>query len=129
MRGLTSDFEILRGDFARILFDATRGTCEYRFGTVVMGIEDHDDGICATFADGTTEAFAFVICADGLGSPTRDIALAAQTRMRYLGAQCGIAVAHAVERFFGSAPPQALLTPGAAARARRIPEDFTLPAY
>lgn len=84
--GLTSDFEILRGDFARILFDATSGTCEYRFGTSVSGLEEIENGVRATFANGTAEDFALVICADGVSSPTRDLALAAETRMRYLGA-------------------------------------------
>ncbi|WP_402718335.1 FAD-dependent monooxygenase [Janthinobacterium rivuli] len=84
--GLTYDFEILRGDFARILFDATRGTCDYRFGTSVSGVEEIENGVRATFANGTAEDFALVICADGVSSPTRDLALAAETRMRYLGA-------------------------------------------
>ncbi|WP_425254526.1 FAD-dependent monooxygenase [Janthinobacterium sp. NFX145] len=84
--GLTCDFEILRGDFARILFDATSGTCEYRFGTSVSGVEEIENGVRATFADGTAEDFELVICADGVSSPTRDLALAAETRMRYLGA-------------------------------------------
>ncbi|MGK5004794.1 FAD-dependent monooxygenase [Janthinobacterium sp. LB2P70] len=84
--GLTSDFEILRGDFARILFDATHGTCEYRFGTSVSGVDEIENGVRATFANGTTEDFALVICADGVSSPTRELTLAAETRMRYLGA-------------------------------------------
>lgn len=84
--GLTSDFEILRGDFARILFDATGSTCEYRFGTSVSGIEELEDGVRATFADGSAEEFALLICADGVNSSTRDLALADATRMRYLGA-------------------------------------------
>ncbi|MDZ5636943.1 FAD-dependent monooxygenase [Janthinobacterium sp. GMG1] len=84
--GLTCDFEILRGDFARILFDATHGTCEYRFGTSVSGVEEIENGVRATFANGTAEDFELVICADGVSSPTRDLALAAETRMRYLGA-------------------------------------------
>ena len=83
---LTSDFEILRGDFARVLFDATRSTCEYRFGTSVVGMEEREDNVCATFADGSTEEFELVICADGLSSSTRDLALAQETRLRYLGA-------------------------------------------
>lgn len=83
---LTSDFEILRGDFARVLFDATRATCEYRFGTCVTGIEEMDDGVRATFADGSAEQFELIICADGLSSSTRDLALAAETRLRYLDA-------------------------------------------
>lgn len=84
--GLTSDFEILRGDFARILFDSTRGACEYRFGTSVTALEERDDGVRVTFANGAVEEFAMVICADGVGSSTRALALAEQTRLRYLGA-------------------------------------------
>jgi len=84
--GLTSDFEILRGDFARVLFDATRSTCEYRFGTSVQGIEEIEEGVRATFFDGSTEVFALVICADGMSSSTRELVLAQETRLRYLGA-------------------------------------------
>ncbi len=84
--GLTSDFEILRGDFARVLFDATRETCEYRFGTSVVGLDEGGDGVRATFADGSAETFEMVIGADGVNSSTRALVLAEQTRMRYLGA-------------------------------------------
>lgn len=83
---LTSDFEILRGDFARILFDATRDACEYRFGTSVDSIEELADGVCVTFAGGATEEFELVICADGMSSSTRDLVLVEETRLRYLGA-------------------------------------------
>ncbi|GLU33439.1 FAD-dependent monooxygenase [Trinickia caryophylli] len=83
---LTSDFEILRGDFARVLFDATRSTCEYRFGTSVRSIEEREDGVRATFVDGSAEEFELMICADGLNSSTRDLVLAEETRLRYLGA-------------------------------------------
>lgn len=83
---LTSDFEILRGDFARVLFDATRSTSEYRFGTSVSGLEEMGDGVRATFDDGSTEEFELVICADGVSSSTRSLALAQETRLRYLGA-------------------------------------------
>lgn len=83
---LTSDFEILRGEFARVLFDATRSTAEYRFGHSVSDLEELEDGVRATFVDGSTEEFELVICADGLSSSTRDLALVQETRMRYLGA-------------------------------------------
>ncbi|GAA0741563.1 FAD-dependent oxidoreductase [Ideonella azotifigens] len=83
---LTSDFEILRGDFARVLFDATRHTSEYRFGTHVTGLEETGDGVRVIFDDGATEAFELVICADGMSSSTRSLALAEETRLRYLGA-------------------------------------------
>ncbi|ODP33049.1 FAD-dependent monooxygenase [Pandoraea sp. ISTKB] len=84
--GLTSEFEILRGDFARVLFDATHGACEYRFGASVSDIEDVEDGVRATFADGSREEFALVICAEGIRSSTRDLVLAEETKLRYLGA-------------------------------------------
>ncbi|MDH0867645.1 FAD-dependent monooxygenase [Mitsuaria sp. GD03876] len=84
--GLTSDFEILRGDFARLLFDSTRAHCEYRFGRSVLALEDLDDGVRVTFDDGGTETFELVICADGMHSSTRALRLAGQTRMRDLGA-------------------------------------------
>jgi 2-polyprenyl-6-methoxyphenol hydroxylase-like FAD-dependent oxidoreductase len=83
---LTSDFEILRGDFAQILFEATRDDIEYRFGTYVTGLEEKDGCISATFANGQVEDFAFVICAEGMSSSTRDMVLAEETHFRYLGA-------------------------------------------
>ncbi|WP_431260592.1 FAD-dependent monooxygenase [Roseateles chitinivorans] len=83
---LTSDFEILRGDFARLLFEATRDSCEYRFGRHVTDIVDGDEGALVIFDDGTREAFSLVICAEGLSSSTRSLKLEAQTRMRHLGA-------------------------------------------
>ncbi len=83
---LTSDFEILRGDFAHLLFDATRGSCEYRFGTFVTGLVDIDEGMRVTFNDGKTEDFELVICAEGMSSSTRGLVLAEETRFRYLGA-------------------------------------------
>jgi len=83
---LTSDFEILRGDFARVLFDATKDDCEYRLGTSVTDLVDNGAAISATFANGEVEAFGLVICAEGVSSSTRNLVLAKQTRFRYLGA-------------------------------------------
>jgi 2-polyprenyl-6-methoxyphenol hydroxylase-like FAD-dependent oxidoreductase len=49
---LTSDFEILRGDFAQLLFEATRDACEYRFGTYGTRLEERGAGVTVTFDDG-----------------------------------------------------------------------------
>jgi 2-polyprenyl-6-methoxyphenol hydroxylase and related FAD-dependent oxidoreductases len=84
--GLTADFEILRGDFARILFDTVKDTCEYRFGRSVAELEEAGDGMVVTFDDGVVEAFELVICAEGIGSSTRDRYMHEITRFRYLGA-------------------------------------------
>ncbi len=83
---LTNDFEILRGDFAQILFESTKDHCEYRFGRCVTAFEEKQDGVSVTFDDGETEDFELVICAEGISSSTRDMVMAAQTRFHYLGA-------------------------------------------
>jgi hypothetical protein len=41
----------------------------------------------------------------------------------------GIAIARILQRMFGSALVQKLLTPNPAARARNIEKDFALPIY
>lgn len=84
--GLTSDFEILRGDFAKVLFEATKDDCEYRFGRFVTGLDDKGDCISVTFDNGENEEFELVVCAEGINSSTRDLVLATETDFRYLGA-------------------------------------------
>jgi len=83
---LTNDYEILRGDFAQVLFDATKDKCEYRFGRFVTALDENEEGVSATFDNGETEDFELVICAEGMNSPTRTMVLGAQTRFRDLGA-------------------------------------------
>jgi 2-polyprenyl-6-methoxyphenol hydroxylase-like FAD-dependent oxidoreductase len=48
-------------------------------------------------------------------------------RLMHVQTPFGIAVARVLQRFFGSAPMQRLLTPSAARRARQVEEDFVLP--
>lgn len=84
---LTADYEILRGDLASVLFDATREDCDYRFATAVAALDDTPDGIHATFTDGRAETFGAVICAEGIGSATRGMMLGAEISFRHLGAQ------------------------------------------
>ncbi|MDZ7884214.1 MAG: FAD-dependent monooxygenase [Mycobacterium sp.] len=83
---LTSDFEILRGDFAQVLFESTKDNCEYRFGRYVTALDEKKDGISATFDNGETGEFELVICAEGMNSSTRGMVMAAHTHFSYLGA-------------------------------------------
>ncbi|MGV0852508.1 FAD-dependent monooxygenase [Mycolicibacterium phlei] len=73
--GLVSKLEILRGDLVDVLFQATRDTTEYRFGTTVAGIEqdieEDSDGVTATLSDGTTVRADLVVGADGPHSAVR----------------------------------------------------------
>ncbi len=82
---LTSAYEILRGDLARILCDETEDGCDYRFGTTIKALKQQDDGVSVTFNDGSTEEFDLVISAEGVGSATRKLVMNDAIRFKYLG--------------------------------------------
>ncbi len=68
------DTEILRGDLARILHDATRSHTEYVFGDWITGLDQRPDGVEVTFAHGAPRRFDLVVGADGLHSGVRALA-------------------------------------------------------
>lgn len=82
---LTSSYEILRGDLAGILYDETKDCCDYRFGTTITALKQHDDGASVTFNDRSIEKFDLVISAEGVGSSTRGLVMEDGIRFRYLG--------------------------------------------
>jgi 2-polyprenyl-6-methoxyphenol hydroxylase-like FAD-dependent oxidoreductase len=63
--------EIMRGDLARILYEATRGDVTYTFGTTIEQLLEHAGGVDATLSDGTTATYDLVVGADGLHSGVR----------------------------------------------------------
>ncbi|WP_204295526.1 FAD-dependent monooxygenase [Actinoplanes campanulatus] len=83
------DLEIMRGDLGRILFDATAGDVDYRFGDAIAGLADGPDGVEVTFSSGARAVFAFVVGADGLHSATRRRVLG-ETPLSHLGAYISI---------------------------------------
>jgi len=68
------DIEILRGDLARVLHEATRARVRYRFGDSITALEQHDRGVDVTFASGDTATFDLVVGADGVHSQVRALA-------------------------------------------------------
>ena len=82
--GPTAEMEILRGDLARLLYDAARGHAGYRFGDHVAAIDD--DGAKATvrFAGGAVEDFDAVVVAEGVGSRTRELVFAGENAPRWM---------------------------------------------
>ncbi|MEU5237553.1 FAD-dependent monooxygenase [Streptomyces lydicus] len=68
------DIEILRGDLARILYDATRQHTEYVFGDSVTSLAEDAHGVTVSFEHGAPRRFDLVIGADGLHSTTRRLA-------------------------------------------------------
>ncbi|WP_061289570.1 FAD-dependent monooxygenase [Herbidospora cretacea] len=68
------DVEIMRGDLARILHDATRDDVEYLFDDSVTALEETADGVRVTFENGPARTFDLVVGADGLHSNVRALA-------------------------------------------------------
>src|SRR5690348_5913647 len=66
--GMVAEIEIMRGNLARILYDATRDDTEYLFSDRITGLAEDGDGVKVTFAGGTVRRFDMVVGADGLHS-------------------------------------------------------------
>jgi 2-polyprenyl-6-methoxyphenol hydroxylase-like FAD-dependent oxidoreductase len=70
------DVEILRGDLARILYQATQDGTEYLFGESITGLDQRADGVHVTFSRADPRVFDLVIGGDGLHSAVRGLAFA-----------------------------------------------------
>ncbi|GAA5162125.1 FAD-dependent monooxygenase [Pseudonocardia eucalypti] len=78
--------EIMRGELAAILHEATQDRARYLFGDSITAIDDHDEDIEVTFEHAPPERFDLVIGADGLHSNVRRLAFGDESAFRhYLG--------------------------------------------
>ncbi|MFI8962726.1 FAD-dependent monooxygenase [Streptomyces sp. NPDC053493] len=85
------DLEILRGDLARVLHDATKDDTEYVFGDSVTSLTEDADGVDVTFERGAPRRFDLVVGADGLHSLTRRLTFGPEERfVRHLGVYCAV---------------------------------------
>ncbi|GAA2339429.1 FAD-dependent monooxygenase [Streptomyces cuspidosporus] len=85
------DLEVLRGDLARILYDATKEHTEYVFGDSITSLTEDPDGVTVTFERSAPRRFDLVIGADGLHSNTRRLAFGPEERfVKHLGVHCAI---------------------------------------
>jgi 2-polyprenyl-6-methoxyphenol hydroxylase-like FAD-dependent oxidoreductase len=75
LQSFTTDYEIMRGDLCRMLYNATKDRVKYVFGNHVANLQQHDDAVAVTFSDGTMDQFDLVVGADGQGSRTRKMIL------------------------------------------------------
>jgi 2-polyprenyl-6-methoxyphenol hydroxylase-like FAD-dependent oxidoreductase len=65
------DVEILRGDLAGILYQATRESTEYLFGDSITRLDERSGGVHVWFEHAEPRTFSLVIGADGLHSNVR----------------------------------------------------------
>ena len=71
----TADIEILRGQLAQALYEATKDSAEYVFGDQISRMDEQSDSVRVDFSSGTlSQEFDLVIVADGQNSSTRDLA-------------------------------------------------------
>jgi 2-polyprenyl-6-methoxyphenol hydroxylase-like FAD-dependent oxidoreductase len=72
--GFTSgDLEIMRGDLAEILYEASRQDTEYIFDDSITNITEDEAGVSVTFSSGKSRRFDLVAGADGLHSNVRSL--------------------------------------------------------
>lgn len=71
---MTSEFEILRADLARVFADALPNDVEMVYGDYVNAIEQRDNKVFVNYANGRAPAnYDLVIGADGISSRTRSL--------------------------------------------------------
>jgi 2-polyprenyl-6-methoxyphenol hydroxylase-like FAD-dependent oxidoreductase len=72
--GIISEIEILRGDLADVLRQATLPGTEYIYDDTVTGIVQDEDGVTVTFDKTAPRRFGLVLGADGVHSAVRSVA-------------------------------------------------------
>ncbi|MFH8410945.1 FAD-dependent monooxygenase [Streptomyces sp. NPDC018019] len=72
--GIVSEIEILRGDLARLLYEATPPDTEYLFDDTITEIDQDADAVTVTFEKAAPRRFGLVIGADGPHSVVRALA-------------------------------------------------------
>lgn len=83
-QSLTSEYEIMRGDMVRILYDVTKDNVKYIFGKNVEHFEQDENQVFVTFSDGTSDSFDILVGADGQGSYTRKTIMPTNSAEPYL---------------------------------------------
>lgn len=76
--GIISEIEVLRGDLAQVLADASTGA-EYVFGDSVTALEEDADGVTVGFERSAPRRFDLVVGADGSHSVVRALAFGPET--------------------------------------------------
>lgn len=83
--------EIMRGELAAILQDATADRVEYRFGDSISALTEDEAGVEVTFDSGGTGRFDLVIGADGLHSTVRRLVFGPEAELaHHLGAYLAV---------------------------------------
>ncbi|MEV5965119.1 FAD-dependent monooxygenase [Kribbella sp. NPDC051952] len=84
--GPVAEIEILRGDLAKILYDATAADVEYLYGDSVDALDQDTSGVQVRFTSGRQRRFDLVVGADGVHSRVRRLAFGPEEQfVQHLG--------------------------------------------
>ena len=75
LQGFSTDHEIMRGDFCRIVYDAINGWAKFVFGKTVQSFEQKEGCVEVLYSSGGKEEFDLIVGADGQWSHTRKMML------------------------------------------------------
>ena len=76
----SGELEIMRGDLAQILYDATRDHARYVFSDSIARLNDHGEAVTITFESGLVRDYDLVVGADGVHSNVRSKAFGDERR-------------------------------------------------
>jgi 2-polyprenyl-6-methoxyphenol hydroxylase-like FAD-dependent oxidoreductase len=83
-------FNLMRGDIERVLYERVRDALDIRFGRSLAALKQYGTKMLATLDDGTTLEADLVVGADGLHSKVRALALGPEEQfVSFLGARVG----------------------------------------
>jgi 2-polyprenyl-6-methoxyphenol hydroxylase-like FAD-dependent oxidoreductase len=75
--------EVMRGELAAILYEATRSDAQYLFEDSIRTLNPEPDGVAVTFDHAAADRFDLVIGADGLHSIVRQLAFGPEDQFRW----------------------------------------------
>jgi len=76
--GIVSEIEVLRGDLAALLYEASLPDTEYLFDDTVTALDQDDDGVRVSFKRSASRRFDLVVGADGSHSVVRTLGVASE---------------------------------------------------
>jgi 2-polyprenyl-6-methoxyphenol hydroxylase-like FAD-dependent oxidoreductase len=91
LQSFTTDWEIMRGDLIRLLYDNIKDRVRFVFGTSVEGFEHLDNSVKVRLSNGEEDCYDLLIGADGQWSRTRKQMLGpgAENPLHFLGVYAG----------------------------------------
>lgn len=128
-QSLTSEFEIMRGDLVRILYDLTKDKCKYIFGNSVEDLEQTGNGVRVKFSDGKEDHYDLVVGADGQSSRTRRKAWGPDAKDPFNFLQLYIAYFTVPQAKQDTMTAKILILPGRRTLATRVDNPKTMQVY